>query len=131
MSLVVLDTHVWLWWEANPERLSPAAAAHIDRAERLAVCTVSCWELAMLVERGRIALDWPVGRWVQYALARDRVESLNLSTEAAVEAAILPQDRFPGDPADRFIYASARLAGARLVTRDHRLREYDPALTIW
>lgn len=64
-------------------------------------------------------------------LARDRVEPLSLSTDAAVEAPILPQDLFPGDVADRFIYASARLAGARLVTRDHKLREYDPALTIW
>lgn len=127
----MLDTHAWLWWEAAPERLSAAAAAHIERAERIAVCTVSCWELAMLEARGRIALDRPVGRWLQLALARDRVEPLELSARAALEAALLPHETFPADPADRFIYASTRLAGGRLVTRDERLRRCDPALTIW
>ena len=85
----------------------------------------------MLAARGRIALDRPIGRWLQLALAHDRVEPLDLSVQAALEAALLPHDSFPGDPTDRFIYASARLAGGGLVTRDERLRSYDPALTIW
>ena len=85
----------------------------------------------MLAERGRVAFDRPVARWVQLALARKRVEPLDLSAEAALEAALLARGRFPGDPADRFIYATARFAGAQLVTRDERLRSYDPVLTIW
>lgn len=131
MSVVVLDTHAWLWWEAAPDRLSERAIAQISEAEQLAVCTISCWELSMLVARGRIRLDRDVSRWVRQALARDRVEPLALSAQAAVEAALLPRDHFPADPADRLIYASARLAGARLVTRDENLRRYDPAMTIW
>ncbi|HLQ34257.1 MAG TPA: type II toxin-antitoxin system VapC family toxin [Chloroflexota bacterium] len=131
MSLLVLDTHAWLWWESDPERLSNTAAALIDAADRLGVCTVSCWELAMLTSRGRIALDRPVKAWVGQALGRERVEPLTLSVEAAIESAVLPSDRFPGDPADRFIYASTRLAGGRLLTRDQRLRGYDPALAVW
>lgn len=85
----------------------------------------------MLEARGRIALDRPVGRWLQLALTRERVEPLPLSAQAAMEAALLPNERFPADPADRFIYTSSRLAGARLVTRDERLRSYDPVLTVW
>ena len=131
ISLVVLDTHAWLWWEAAPERLSAAATEHIERAERVAICTISCWEMAMLEAHGRIALDRPVGRWVQLALAHERVEPLELSAQAGLEAALLPRDSFPADPADRFIYSSTRLAGGRLVTRDERLRAYDPALTVW
>ncbi len=95
------------------------------------MCTVSCCELAMLAQRGRIALDRAVGQWVQAALARERVAPLPLSAQAALEAAELPRRGFPGDPADRFIYASTRQAGARLVTRDERLRGYDPLLTVW
>lgn len=131
MNLLVLDTHVWLWFEATPARLSRHAAREMEQAGRLAVSAVSCWELAMLVARGRIALDRPVARWVQTALARDRIEPLALSAHAAVEAALLPRDTFPEDPADRFIYASTRIAGGRLVTRDERLRRYDPVLTLW
>lgn len=131
MSLVVLDTHSWLWYESAPERLSNEAAEAIEGADGLLVCTVSCWELAMLAQRRRIALDRAVGRWVQVALARERVTALPLSVRAALEAAELPRRGFPGDPADRFIYASTREAGARLVTRDEALRGYDPALTVW
>ncbi len=69
--------------------------------------------------------------WIRDAFARERLEPLALSIAAATEAALLPGDRFPGDLADRFIYSSARLAGGRLVTRDERLREYDPAMTSW
>ncbi|MHB8618137.1 MAG: type II toxin-antitoxin system VapC family toxin [Chloroflexota bacterium] len=129
--MLVLDTHTWLWWEANPEQLSTTAAATIDAADRLAVCTISCWEVAMLVARDRIQLDRPISRWIRQALSRERLEPLVLTADAALEAAFLPSERFPGDPADRLIYASARLAGARLVTRDARLRAYDPVLTVW
>ena len=129
--MVVLDTHAWLWWESAPDRLSRAAITEIEQTDRLAVCTVSCWEVAMLVRHGRIALDREVARWVGQALARERVVPLALTAEAAVEAARLPRETFPADPADRFIYSSARLAGARLVTRDERLRRYDPVLTVW
>jgi PIN domain nuclease of toxin-antitoxin system len=131
VSLLILDTHAWLWWEANPERLSEAAAQQIAGAERLGVCTVSCWELMMLVARGRIALDRPAAHWISLALARERVEPIALGTDAAIEAAMLPYDRFPADPADRFIYSTARALGARLVTRDDSLRRYDPALAVW
>ena len=131
MSLVVLDTHAWLWWEAAPDRLSRPASASIEQADRIAVCTISCWEVAMLQAHGRIALDRPIGRWIQLALAHERVEPLELTAQGALEAALLPRAGFPGDPVDRFIYCSARLAGGKLVTRDERLRSFDPALTIW
>ena len=131
MSLVVLDTHTWLWFESAPARLSETATREIEEADRLGVCAVSCWELAMLATRSRIELDRPVAQWVRAALARDRVQALGLTTDAALAAAMLPLDRFPGDPADRFIYSCTRLAGGRLVTRDRLLRSYDPALTIW
>ena len=131
MSLVVLDTHAWLWWEAAPEHLSATAARTISQADQVAICTISCWELAMLAARRRIGLDRPVDAWVRLALSRERVEPLQLTAQAALTAAALPSDRFPADPADRLIYASVRHAGAQLVTRDERLRRYDPALTVW
>ena len=131
MSLLILDTHAWLWWEANPERLSDNAAKQIASADRVGVCTISCWELMMLVARGRIALDRSAGHWISQALARERVEPVALEADAAIEAALLPHDRFPTDPADRFIYSTAKALGARLVTRDESLRRYDPTLAVW
>lgn len=129
--MIVLDTHAWLWWLDRPERLSPGARHAIDAAPELGVSTISAWELAMLVGRGRISLDRDVGLWVGQALADARVEALAPSARVAVAAGLLDAARFPGDPADRLIYATAHSQGATLVTRDAAIREFDPALTLW
>ena len=128
--MIVLDTHAWLWHVAAPERLSARARSAIEEGDQLGVCTISCWEVAMLERRGRIALDRDVRDWVGRALTVDRVVPLALSPEIGVDAALIPE-QFPGDPADRIIYATARLQGARLVTKDAALRRYDTRATVW
>ncbi len=129
--MIVLDTHAWLWWASDPARLSRPARQAVERADRVGVCAISAWEVAMLVERSRIELDRDVRAWVRQALALERVQPLALGVEAAVEAALLDRERFAGDPADRIIYATARGAGAQLVTKDEALRHFDPARTLW
>jgi PIN domain nuclease of toxin-antitoxin system len=128
---VLLDTHAWLWWSASPERLSDQAAAAIDAAGTILVSTVSCWELGTLVAKRRLALDRPVETWIRQALARPGLQALPLGPRAATLAGSLDPGQFHGDPADRMIYASARIEGAGLVTRDRRLREFDPRGTVW
>ncbi len=130
-GLIVLDTHAWLWWLSAPERLSVAAAEAIDRASSIGVSTLSAWEITMLVERGRIALDREVSSWVGQGLADARVEPLAPSTQIAVAAGLLNAKAFPGDPVDRLIYATARSLGATLVTRDRAIRTFDPQGTLW
>jgi PIN domain nuclease of toxin-antitoxin system len=129
--VIVLDTHAWLWWLAAPERLSDRARDSIDQAPSIGVSTLSAWEIATLVARGRISLDRDVSLWVRQGLAGDRVESLPPSAEVAVAAGLLDTRSFPGDPVDRLIYATARSAGATLLTRDEAIRAFDPASTLW
>ena len=129
--MVFLDTHAWLWWVSAPEKLGAGGRDALDRAERVAICTISCWEIAMLSVRGRIALDREVHAWIEQALANPRVEAVPLTSDVAVRAALLARDGFHGDPADRLIYASARAAGARLVTRDARIAAFDPRTALW
>ncbi|MBX5468546.1 MAG: type II toxin-antitoxin system VapC family toxin [Thermoleophilaceae bacterium] len=130
--MIALDTHAWLWWVAAPSRLSAAAADAISSASQIAVSALSCWEVAMLCEHRRIALDRPVAQWVRAALgADDRVQLVAPDAEIAVRAALLGRDGLRGDPADRFIYATARARGAALVTRDAALRRFDAQNTIW
>jgi PIN domain nuclease of toxin-antitoxin system len=129
--MIVLDTHAWLWWLAAPAHLSRAAAEAIERAPRIGVSTLSAWEVAMLAVRGRISLDRDVGLWVDQALADERVESLSPSADVAVAAGLLDAKRFPGDPVDRLIYATARSTGATLITRDAAIRAFDSASTLW
>jgi PIN domain nuclease of toxin-antitoxin system len=129
--VIVLDTHAWLWWVAEPQRLSQRAREAIDRTERFGIATISCWEIAMLAERGRIALDRTIELWIEQALADARAQPLPLTSAVAVRAALLGREGFVGDPADRIVYATARDAGASLVTRDEALRAFDPRGTIW
>ena len=128
--MIVLDTHVWLWLRSEPERV-PQAVRRRAEADGAALATVSCWEVATLARLGRISLDRDVSVWVDQALAeRPSIEAIALDPAVAVAAGQL-DDRFPGDPADRIILATARLLRCSLATGDRRLRSYAPDETIW
>lgn len=128
--MIVIDTHTWLWWQTAEEKLSSRAQAEIEGADRVGVCTISCYEVARAAARGRIRLDREVSSWISQALAVDRVEALELTHRVAAEAGALGPE-FPGDPVDRIIYATTVEHGTRLVTRDRELRRLDPARTVW
>jgi PIN domain nuclease of toxin-antitoxin system len=130
--VIVLDTHVWLWLVTDPTRLSGPAEQAIDAADEIGVSAISAWEIGMLTARGRIALDRPVARWTRAALDADpRIVDVPLTARVAVHAASLGGAGMHGDPADRFIYATARALDAPLVTRDTAIRGHDPANTVW
>lgn len=128
---VVVDTHAWLWWNNDAARLSEQASEAIDASEAVGVSAVSCWELAMLAEKGRIVFPHGAKPWIRRALARPGVIAIPLEPEAAADAALLEAEMIGSDPADRMIYATARSRGARLVTADRRIRAFDPRGTIW
>jgi PIN domain nuclease of toxin-antitoxin system len=121
LTAVLLDTHVIHWWSAEPDRLSPAAAAAIDAADEVAVAAISWYELAWLAAHERIFLTVPIASWL-HALAAT-VRTLPPTPAIAGTAVSLPSS-FPGDPADRLIFASAIEHGVRLVTKDDRLRRH-------
>ena len=130
-AVIVLDTHAWVWWAGETGDLGGAAAEAISEADRVGVCTISCWEVAMLVQRGRLELTSDVESWVAAALAQPRVSAIELDARTAVRAGSLDRDGFPGDPADRIIYATALEHGSRLASRDQRITEFDPARVLW
>jgi PIN domain nuclease of toxin-antitoxin system len=130
--LILLDTHAWLWWSSEPERLSASARAEIAAERRVGVSTISVWEVATLQRRGRIELDRDLRDWVARSVSEGRVHEFWPPTvDVALAAAALDGEAFPGDPADRLIFATARVAGGRLVTKDERIRAFAPSETIW
>ena len=128
--MIVVDTHVFLWWRDENRRLSRHAARAIETAGRVVVPTVCCYELATLERRRRIRLDRGVNAWLRAALAVQGVEPYPLTTEIAIGAGSLP-DSFPGDPVDRIVYATAAVLRSKLVTRDQRITDHDPKRVIW
>jgi PIN domain nuclease of toxin-antitoxin system len=121
VTTLVLDTHVVHWWSAEQGRVSPAAAEAMSAAAELVVADISWYELARLAHSERIVVTIPVGAWLQ-RLAR-LVRTVPISPEIAAAAAALPAS-FPGDPADRLIFATATENGWRLISKDKALRGY-------
>jgi PIN domain nuclease of toxin-antitoxin system len=128
--MIVLDTHAWLWWIANPKLLSKRARSTIESADALGVCSISGWELATLVRKQRLELDRPVSEWVSQALAEEGIRELTVSAEIAVMAGSFGDD-FQGDFADRLIAATSLFHGAPLLTRDEALRAMPMLQPIW
>lgn len=130
MTTVLLDTHVIQWWSAEPRRLSRAASRALTDADELAVAAISWFELAWLATHERILVSIPIRSWLE-RLSR-QVRTVGITTEVADTAVALPTT-FPGDPADRLIYATAIEQGWKLVTKDQRLRgyRYPRSITIW
>jgi len=119
---VLLDTHTLLWWQAESPRLSASARTAVTSARTVLVSPISCWEVSMLVAKGRVRLDRPTADWVRALFAQDGVTVADVTPDIAVDAAELPE--FHGDPADRFIYATARSLHSRLIMKDANLRRY-------
>ncbi len=129
----LLDTHAWVWWLRGPaggSQLSTHEAAALDAlplAQRPALCDISLWEVAMLVDLGRLQLDRPLADWMVLACAA--VEVLPITVAVAAEVAALPAF-FHRDPADRLIVATARVHGLPLLSRDNKIRQ-SGLVTIW
>lgn len=130
MTTIVLDTHVLHWWTAEPERLSAAARKAIEGADEVAVADITWYELAWLAQHGRITVTIPVRSWL--STLAEGVQTIRITPAIADTAASLPGS-FPGDPADRLIYASTIETGRQLVTKDRRLRDHPQPrrITLW
>ncbi len=129
--MIVLDTHVWVWWRAEPAKLSRRARAAIDAEPRLGLCPISCWEVATKVVKGKLALDRDLRVWIKQALAHPRLSLLPIDQDISVDAALLGDQGFHGDPADRLIAATAKRHKSELVTKDKALRAHPAVATIW
>jgi PIN domain nuclease of toxin-antitoxin system len=130
VTTVLLDTHVIQWWSAEPDRLSRAATRALEEADELAVAAISWFELAWLAKHERIVVTIPVRSWLEQLAVQ--VRTMALTPAIADTAASLPS-AFPGDPADRLIYATAIEHGWRLVTKDRRIRahRHPRPLAVW
>ena len=140
--MIILDTHVWIWWLQASGALRPAQMAAIvaqenDNASVIGICATSLWEVAMLVQKGRIQLGTDQLSWFTGALAYPRVRVINLSPAIAIQSTQLPgNDQLPRvdqirDPSDQIIVATAMVNNCPLVTSDSKIVTYPDVQTIY
>lgn len=129
--MIVLDTHIWVWWVHDEERLSDeqVSAIRANEAGTIGIPAISCWEVAKLVEYGRLELPLSLEQWFAAALRYPGLRLVPLSPEVAVESTRLPGD-FHRDPADQLIVATARVHDCPLITMDGRILRYAHVQTV-
>ncbi len=123
--MLLLDTHVLIWLAEGSQRLGSMALDEINRAlaaGQLAVATISFWEIAMLIEKGRLEFNIELDVWRQ-DLLQNGLQEISLTGAAAIRAGQL-QD-FHGDPADRMIVSTAIENSAVLATADKKILNWD------
>lgn len=124
----LLDTHVWLWGINEPDRLPMSVRRELEvAAEPPRLSAISYWEVLLLAEKGRISLSPNPQTWLRDA-ARS-VKEVPLTFEVAATSRRLQLNH--EDPADRFIVATAKVFGLRLVTADARLLHCPDVQTFW
>jgi PIN domain nuclease of toxin-antitoxin system len=121
---VLVDTHIALWFDSGSERLRPSTRAFIDGHWRnggtVFLSAVTVWEIALLVDTGRIELDCAVEEWIERFVDHPGIEPVPLGHRAACRAYTL--HGLPHrDPADRLLFASAIELGCPLITYDERI----------
>lgn len=121
---LLLDTHVWVWTQEEPERLGPRTKRLVLGAEHEnRVSPISTLEIARLVAAGEIELSITLAEWVARSMADLAAHTVAVSHEVSMEAYALP-GTFHRDPADRVLVATARRDGLTLVTADDRILAY-------
>ena len=130
-EVIILDTHVWVWWVHGDERATQTQTEIIEANEgdEIGVSAISCWEVAKLVERGRLDLLCPLEEWFDSALNYPGIRLIGLTPAIAIESSRLPGP-FHRDPADQIIVATARVYDCPLVTSDTRILQYPHVETV-
>lgn len=119
--MIILDTHALIWLDEGSHRIGKKALSLIDQAlqsKELFVASISFWEVAMLVEKGRLEMQMSVDLWRQ-SLINNGLQEISLTGDIAIRSALLKD--FHGDPADRIIVSTAIHSTAALCTADKKI----------
>lgn len=131
--MILLDTHVLVWWASDKKKLSREAAKSITDAQKhssLAVSAISIWELAILLMKGKLVVTIPPEEWLRQIEAIDGLQIISVDAAIAKNSVFLP-GVLHQDPADHIIIATARAVGIPLLTADKKIRDYPHVETIW
>ncbi|MEO5341167.1 MAG: type II toxin-antitoxin system VapC family toxin [Magnetococcus sp. MYC-9] len=122
--LILLDTHIWIWWVKQDRQLAPVVTRRLAETRAgIAISSISTYEAVLQIRRGRVEIDLPLQKWLHTATVEAGVEILALNAEIAAKAADLPLHH--GDPLDRIIIATALHHNAEIVSADSQFPRYE------
>lgn len=119
--MIILDTHIWIWWVSGHEKLTESMKRHIEGND-LGISAISVWETAKLVEYGRLVINADLTAWLQAALHYPKLQLIPLTTDIIVASTQLTN--FHKDPADQLIVATSNVLNCQLLTLDSKILAY-------
>jgi PIN domain nuclease of toxin-antitoxin system len=130
--MILLDTHTWIWSHSATKLLSDDVKNRIKKTltDQRAIASISIWEFAMMVVKGRINVKIDPKLWLDNAIKKSGIKVIELSPEIAMESCNLPGD-FHKDPADQIIVATARIHNLTLLTKDRKILQYRHVNALW
>ena len=131
--MIAVDTHILIWEALSPERLSPAAVEAIataNQADGIIVADISLWEIAMLIQKGRVEILIDCHSFLNLIIQANQIHVRTITPQIATLSTQF-LSTINADPADRLIAATALAAGVSLVTADRNLRNSGEIVTIW
>jgi PIN domain nuclease of toxin-antitoxin system len=128
--MILLDTHIFIWWIDDSPRLSQRHRQIIQERQDdgLGISVYSCWEIAKLVEYGKLDLSFSIEDWLEVALSHPNLQSINLTIPIIIKSTQL--SGFHKDPADQIIVATSIILGIPLLTADEKIIAYPEVTTI-
>ena len=131
--MILLDTHAWIWFISNPEKLSAKAEKAIKKARQendILISSISAWEVALLVSKKRLELTLDVSEWISSSEKLPFIHFIPIDNGIAVRSVYLPQPLYK-DPADRIIVATSLKYGAPIITMDEKILGFPHVQSIW
>lgn len=126
---LLLDTHTFIWWSGEPDKLSPEALARCqDASNRVLLSVTSVWEMQIKHQLGKLRLTLPLGDLISEQRKINHIEVLPITLPHVLALESLPFHH--KDPFDRLLVAQANIESAVLVTKDPAFEEY-PVKLIW
>jgi PIN domain nuclease of toxin-antitoxin system len=120
---ILLDTHTFLWWISDDQKLSGRAREIIsDGSNELFLSAATGWEIAIKVQIGRLKLPEEPIRFIIEQMRINAIQSLPIQMNHALHISTLPQHH--RDPFDRLLIAQAQLEGLPVLSSDHQLANY-------
>ncbi|MDE2807694.1 MAG: type II toxin-antitoxin system VapC family toxin [Gemmatimonadota bacterium] len=120
--MIVLDTSALVFWTLNRDRLSRTAAQAISDADRIALSSISIWEIGIKVKKEQLSIPISIQEFTDKLEQIDRLDILPVDVQTWIKNLELDWDH--RDPADRTIVATASLHACPLVTSDSAIRAF-------
>ena len=130
--MILLDTHVWIWWLLGTGQLSTKQRTKLDELaqnKQLALSWGSTWEVEMLERKSKISLNIPFDEWISKASSSEFMNVIGVDTKLVLAQRALPLS-FHSDPADRLIVTTAKLLSVPLATFDSKIIQ-TASVEIW